>query len=318
MKTILIAMNMEEKDLERLRKIAPDCRIAYKGWNDVTEEEVSEASVIIGNVPAGMIHASKKLELLQLFSAGADPYLASGTLAESTVLCNATGAYGQAVSEHAFALTVMLIKKLHLYRSSQMRKTWEDHGMVTSLADATVLVVGLGDIGLCYARQVKALGARVIGVKRRAGDCPDGVDELVLTEDIDTVLPRADVVMSVLPSTKDTVHFFTAERFALMKNSAVFINCGRGNAVAGDVLLHALRSGQIASAAVDVTETEPLPADSPLWEQENLMITPHVAGNFHMVSTYEGIVDIALRNVNHWQKGESLENIVDMQTGYKR
>ena len=318
MKTILIAMNMEEKDLERLRKIAPDCRIAYKGWDDVTEEEVSEASVIIGNVPAGMIHASKKLELLQLFSAGADPYLASGTLAESTVLCNATGAYGQAVSEHAFALTVMLIKKLHLYRSSQMRKTWEDHGMVTSLADATVLVVGLGDIGLCYARQVKALGARVIGVKRRAGDCPDGVDELVLTEDIDTVLPRADVVMSVLPSTKDTVHFFTAERFALMKNSAVFINCGRGNAVAGDVLLHALRSGQIASGAVDVTETEPLPADSPLWEQENLMITPHVAGNFHMVSTYEGIVDIALRNVNHWQKGESLENIVDMQTGYKR
>ena len=318
MKTILIAMNMEEKDLESLRKIAPDCRIAYKGWDDVTEEEVSEASVIIGNVPAGMIHASKKLELLQLFSAGADPYLASGTLAESTVLCNATGAYGQAVSEHAFALTVMLIKKLHLYRSSQMRKTWEDHGMVTSLADATVLVVGLGDIGLCYARQVKALGARVIGVKRRAGDCPDGVDELVLTEDIDTVLPRADVVMSVLPSTKDTVHFFTAERFALMKNSAVFINCGRGNAVAGDVLLHALRSGQIASGAVDVTETEPLPADSPLWEQENLMITPHVAGNFHMVSTYEGIVDIALRNVNHWQKGESLENIVDMQTGYKR
>ena len=85
---------------------------------------------------------------------------------------------GQAVSEHAFAMTLMLIKKLHLYRSSQLKCRWEDHGMVTSLAGATVLVVGLGDIGLSYARLVKAMGARVIGVKRRSGPCPEDVDEL--------------------------------------------------------------------------------------------------------------------------------------------
>ena len=212
----------------------------------------------------------------------------------------------------------MLLKKLHLYRSSQMRKRWEDHGPVTSLSGATVLVVGLGDIGLCYARLVKAMGAKVIGVKRRAGACPEGVDRLVLTAEIDSVLPEADVVMSVLPGTKETAYFYTAERFARMKNSAVFINCGRGNAVASDVLLHALQTGEITAAAIDVCETEPLPPESPLWQEENLVITSHVAGNFHMPSIYEGIIDIACENLARYLDGKPVTNTVDPETGYRR
>jgi len=195
---------------------------------------------------------------------------------------------------------------------------WEDHGMVSSLAESTVLVVGLGDIGLSYARLVKAMGARVIGVKRRGGVCPEGVDELVLTDEIDRVLPEADVVFSILPNTAETAYFYTAERFACMKNSAVFINCGRGNAVSHEVLLNALQSGQIAGAAIDVCETEPLPADSPLWQEEKLVITPHVAGNFHHSSIYKGILKIALNNLERYLAGKAPENVVDLSTGYKR
>ena len=264
MKTILVAMPMQDRDRERLNRTLQGCKMIYTTPESVTEEEVARANVILGNVPAKLIRGSENLELIQLFSAGADPYLAPGTLAEKTVLCNATGAYGQAVSEHAFALTMMLIKKLHLYRSSQMRACWEDHGMVTSLSGATVLVVGLGDIGLAYARLVKAMGATVIGVKRRGGECPEGVDELIMTEKIDEALPRADVILSVLPGTRDTEYFYTVERFRKMKDTAYFINCGRGNAVSGEVLLNALQSGQIAGAAIDVCETEPLPPESPL------------------------------------------------------
>ena len=318
MKTILVAMSLQNRDRERLNSLAQDCEVIYTSPTQVTAEEAAKANFILGNVPVGLIRASENLERIQLFSAGADPYLGPGILSEKTVLCNATGAYGQAVSEHAFALTMMLIKKLHLYRSSQMRACWEDHGMVTSLADATVLVVGLGDIGLAYARLVKAMGARVIGVKRRGGACPEGVDELVLTERIDEVLPRADVVMSVLPGTAETAFFYTAEHFQKMKNSAFFINCGRGNAVSGAVLLEALQSGQIAGAAIDVCETEPLPPESPLWQEEKLVITSHVAGNFHLASIYEGIMELAFRNIEHWLKGEPAENVVDMTTGYRR
>ncbi len=321
-KKILVAITAGERERARFQSIAEacgaDCEITYTTAEEATEQQIAEAGLIIGNVPPKSIRASENLDVLQLFSAGADPYIVPGILSEKTALCNATGAYGQAVSEHAFALTMMLIKKLHLYRSSQVRSQWQDHGMVTSLADATVLVVGLGDIGLSYARLVKAMGATVIGVKRRGGECPENVDELVLTEEIDRVLPKADVVMSVLPNTKETAYFYTAERFARMKDSAVFINCGRGNAVSGEVLLEALRTGQIAAAAIDVAETEPLPPDSPLWQEEKLVITPHVAGNFHLASIYEGVMEIAARNIEHWLKGEPPENVVDMKTGYKR
>lgn len=322
MKTILVTIQTGEAERARLRKIAEacgaDCEFVFTTAADVTEAQVAAANFIVGNVPPQWIRASERLDVVQLFSAGADPYMKPGVLAEKTALCNATGAYGQAVSEHAFALTMMLIKKLHLYRSSQMKCTWEDHGMVRSLKDATVLVVGLGDIGLSYARLVRAMGARVIGVKRRAGSCPDEVDELVLTEEIDRVLPEADVVMSVLPSTKETAYFYTAERFEKMKNNALFINCGRGNAVAGDVLCHALQTGEIAAAAIDVCETEPLPADSPLWLEKNLVITSHVAGNFHLQSIYDGVIDIACANLERYLTGQPALNIVDPETGYKR
>ena len=162
------------------------------------------------------------------------------------------------------------------------------------------------------------MGAYVIGVKRRAGACPDGIDELVQTDAIDTVLPRADIVFSILPNTKGTVHFYTEECFKQMKSSAFFINCGRGNAVDSNVLLHALQNGEIAAAAADVTDPEPLPADHPLWKQKNMVITPHVAGGFHLPHTFERIVDIACENLVHWINGEQYRNVIDFETGYKR
>lgn len=318
MKSILVTIPVNAAHQARMDEIAQGNRIQYVPADQVTEEQVAQASVIIGNVPANMIQASERLELLQLESAGTDAYIVPGVLAGTTALCNATGAYNRAVSEHAVALTLMLMKKLYLYRDAQNECRWSDFGTVTSPVGATVVVVGLGDIGLRYARTMKAMGAYVIGVKRRAGTCPEGVDELVTTDAIDTVLPRADVVFSILPNTKATVHFYTQQRFHIMKNSALFLNCGRGNAVESDVLLNALCRGEIAAAAADVTQPEPLPEDHPLWKQNNMVITPHVAGGFHLPHTFERIVDIACENLAHWSRHEELRNVIDRATGYKR
>ena len=200
----------------------------------------------------------------------------------------------------------------------QKKAFWSDHGTVGSLSDCTVAVVGLGDIGQAYARLVKAMGAYVIGVKRRATNPPECVDELVMTQDLDTVLPRADVIMSVLPNTAATRYIYTAESFEKMKDSALFINCGRGNAVSSEVLYQALSEHKIAAAAMDVAEVEPLPADSPLWGLENLVITPHISGGFHLPETFERIVDIAAGNLAAFLEGKELRNVVDFATGYKK
>lgn len=319
MKTVLVNLQLEARHKEKLEAAAPGCRFVYAPDGVLTRKMVREAEIIVGFPPAEWIDGSPRLELLQLYSAGADRYLKPGVLAPNTALTNATGAYGKAVSEHGLVMALTLMKKLHLYRDYQQRHTWKDAGPVTSLTDATVLVVGLGDIGLCFARMAKALGApRVIGVKRRASACPEGVDELCLTSDVDRVLPEADVIFSILPGTADTFHFYTKERFERMRSTAIFVNCGRGSAVETGVLVDALKNGQIAAAGIDVAEEEPIPADSPLWDLENLLITSHVAGNFHLPDILEQVVNIAAENLNAYLTGMPLRNVVDFTTGYKK
>ena len=318
MKKVLCVLPVEQRHKEKLENAAKDCEFTYVPMKEVTEEQVREANIIVGNVPAGMIKASESLELLQLNSAGADPYIVKGVLAEKTVLTNSTGAYSKAVAEHGFASALMLQKKLHLYRDVQKTGVWSDFGTVTSMADATVLVVGLGDIGCHFAAMCKALGAYVIGVKRRPSAKPDCADELYTMEKLDSLLPRADVIFSILPGTKEVYHLYNAERFSLMKKSAIFINDGRGGAVDPDALYDALSTGRIYAAAIDVTEPEPLPQDHRLWQLDNLLVTPHVSGFYHLPETFERVVNIAADNLERFTNGKELKNIVDFSTGYKK
>ena len=318
MKNVLVLFPLEERHRAKLEAAGAGCRFVYSTPAQADAAMIRDADIIFGKAKPGLIGASERLEWLQLDSAGADAYIKPGVLNEKTLLTNATGAYSKAVAEHAFALTLMLQKKLHLYRDDQKRALWGDRGMVSSLDGSTVAVVGLGDIGLYYARLVKAMGAAVVGVKRRPSELPACVDELVLNEALDSVLPRADVVMSVLPATAATAHLYTTERFRRMKNSALFINCGRGNAVDPAVLYDALVSGEIAAAAIDVADPEPLPPESPLWGLENLVITPHISGNYHLPDILERVVDIAADNLRAFLKGEPLRNQVDFATGYKK
>ncbi len=318
MKNVLVLLPLTKEQKSRLEALGPDCRFRYTDGASAERTDIQEANIIIGFPNPAMIAASEKLEFLQLSSSGADAYVKPGVLYPGTVLASVTGAYGQAVGEHAFAMTWELLKKLHLYRDDQAREHWGDRGTVGTLRGATAVVVGLGDIGTEYARLVKAVGARVIGVKRRPSACPDFVDELCLTEELDRVLPEADVVCSVLPGTASTYHLFDAERFARMKPSAIFINCGRGTALDADALCDALDRGVIVAAGTDVTEIEPLPAGHPLWKQPNMVITPHISGGFHLPGTLERIIEICFANFAAYLRGGELQNLIDFQTGYKK
>ncbi|MGF0033530.1 D-2-hydroxyacid dehydrogenase [Bariatricus sp. SGI.154] len=318
MKRVLVVLPVQERHKEKLEKAGEGCIFTYSPVKEVTEDMIAEAEIIIGNAPAAKIGASDRLELLQLNSAGADQYIKPGILSDKTILTNATGAYSKAVAEHMFAMMFMLQKKLHLYRDAQAKAQWTDEGTVCSITDATVLVVGLGDIGLHFARMAKALGAYTIGVKRRISECPEGVDELYTTDQLDEVLPRADVIVSFLPGTKATYHIYTKERFALMKKNALFLNGGRGNAVDADVLYEVLGGHQIAAAGIDVTEPEPLPSEHPLWSLANVMITPHISGQYHLPETFERVVDISAENLSAYLNDRPLRNIVDFTTGYKK
>lgn len=309
-KDILVLMPVKDCHKKILEKAGRGCHFTYGSADDLTEKEIARPEIIIGNLPPERIKECRHLKWLQLASAGSDDYVKPGILDQGTILTCAVGAYGKSVAEHMFAMMLMLQKKLHLYRDDQTQAAWADEGSITSITDMTVLVVGLGDIGQHFAGMCSALGGHTVGVKRRMCPCPEGVDELYTAGHLDELLPRADVVASFLPGTKENYHIYTEERFGLMKSSAIFLNAGRGSAVDTDVLYEALASQQIASAGLDVTDPEPLPPNHPLWKLPNVMITPHIAGGYHLAGTLERIIGIAAANLDAYLHDGTMINVV--------
>ena len=317
-KRILVTLPLTDEHKARMEAVTAgkDAVIFYKPADQVTEEDLCSASAVIGNLPENRLRGHAQLEWVQLNSAGAAQYTEEGILPESCVLTNAAGAYGPAVSEHMLALTFALIRRLGQYVRNQTEHRWQKMGRITSVEGAVIAVLGLGDIGSMYARKVKALGAHVIGFRRTLRDKPEYLDEQYTLDMLDEVLPRADVVAMVLPGLSETAHVMDERRLALMKQGAYLINVGRGNAIDPDALEEALRSGHLGGAGLDVTEPEPLTAESPLWDFDNVIITPHVAGGFFLPATFERVVNISVENLNAYVNGKAFTHVVDRKKGY--
>lgn len=282
----------------------------------IVPEAAADVTVIFGNPDIGFTRCCPRLRWIQLQSAGTDGYM-NGELDDTVLLTNATGGYGHSVSEHMVAQTLMLYKKLHLYRDEQNKGRWRTRGMVKSVQGAVVLVVGLGDIGGEYARRMKALGAYIMGIRRTPQPKPEFVDEQFLAEQLDEVLPRADIVALALPGVKATAGIISRTRINSMKQGAIIINAGRGSAINIPALCDALENGHLDGAALDVTDPEPLPAGHRLWHLENALITPHVAGGRNMKETAGYIMELNLENAGRFMRAKPLKNLVDMQTGYR-
>lgn len=309
-KKILTVIPMTQQQKERLEHVAKGAEFIYTNTAGVTQEQVQSANIILGNVPAKMIQESKNLEWIHLNSAGFDDYTAEGILRKETILTNSGGAYGKAVSEHMFAMLLAMQKKLHLYRDNQKKHLWNDEGEVTSITDFTIVVLGAGDIGRHFAQMAHALGAYVIGVKRTPGTCPECMDEMRLMEDLKELLPKADALVSFLPSTEETRGLMDKEMFALMKKGSFFVNGGRGDLVCTEDLCDALEAGHLAGAAMDVTSPEPLPEDHRIWDIPNAFVTPHISGYYHLPETLRNVVSICTENVRRYANGEELRNVI--------
>jgi phosphoglycerate dehydrogenase-like enzyme len=177
------------------------------------------------------------------------------------------------------------------------------------LPGSTALIVGVGGIGAETARLCAAFGMRVLGTDARLTERPAGVAELHQPAELDTLLPSADFVILTVPHTPETEGFMNAERFGRMKPSAFFINIGRGMTTRLDDLVQALQAGRIAGAALDVFEQEPLPADHPLWDAPNVLLTPHTAGYGPFLDDRR--LEIIVDNARRFAAGSPLRNVVD-------
>lgn len=292
----------------------PDAEFIYKEPGAVDVALMREVDILFGNVSPALVAEAKHLRLLQLFSAGTDGYVP--VLPEGCALTNTTGAFGLAISEHMLGMLLMLQKRLHQYRDNQHKHVWQDMGNVTSIEGATVVTLGLGDIGGEFARKAKLLGAYTIGVRRTDANKPEYIDELCLTDELDSVLPRADVLAMALPGMPETRHILDARRIAMLKPGAIVLNVGRGSAIDLDALADAIETRGIR-AGLDVTDPEPLPPEHKLWSLENALITPHISGFFHLPETLNRMVRIAAENIARCRDGRPYLNAIDLTTGYR-
>lgn len=314
MTNILVVMELEEEHREQLTACAPGA--AWHFRVRPTRQEVEAAEVIVGNPPLDWMQASSNLKMLQLQSAGVGAMAKLCAPEKGVRVCNATGSYGLAISEHMFGVLLGLQKKLFRYRDQQRAGKWDDLGPVGSVAGAKVLVVGMGDIGGEFAKRCAAFGAEVTGIRRAIAPCPDYCARVGIQADVDVWLPEADIVFLCMPETPETVGFMNRERIFKMKKGAILLNAGRGTAVDTMALTDALNEGYLGGVGLDVTEPEPLPPEHPLWQCENACITPHVSGWFHLRKTHDNIVALACRNIRAYLDGKPLESEVQYERGY--
>ncbi len=307
-KKVLVVIRTSQDDRDKMMQAAPDWEFRFLKIPEVTQEQVREAHVIIGNVLPQLLSDVPNLEWMQLQSAGTDPY--TSILPSNVVITSAAGAYGLAVSEHMLAMLLCLYKKIDRYRDHQARCEWSDEGDVKTIMGARILVVGLGDIGGQFAKKCKALGGYTVGLRRHVGEKPEWMDELLSMEALDVELEKADVVALFLPASDNTIRLFNQERIARMKPDAVLLNGGRGSVIDTEALCDAMRRKVIGGAALDVTDPEPLPADHPLWKLENVLITPHSAGSNHLAYTVRRIFEISFNNLRNYLSEKELNNLV--------
>ena len=318
MKKILITIPMEENHKEKIKNIAFDGKIKYCSASEIIKEDVCQAEIILGNVPAEFLKESKNLKWIQLNSAGANAYIEKGVLKEGVILTNATGAYGLAISEHMLAMVLALQKKICLYTENQKNHLWKDEGEVKSIYGSKTLVVGLGDIGGEFAKRMYFLGSKVYGIKKHKTELPFYIEKMYQMEELEEILPEFDIIAVSLPETKETINLFNKSKFDKMKKGALFLNVGRGSIVNSLDLCEALKGGKLGGAGIDVADIEPLPKENPLWEAANILITPHISGGYHLKETLERVRNTAIENLKSYYENKPMKNLVDFQTGYKK
>jgi len=298
----------------RLAETVPEARVVIAEDAATAAREIVDAEAAFGWLGADLLVKAQKLRWLQAPQAApAAGYYYPELIAHPLAVTNFREIFNDHISAHILAFVLAFARGLHVFIPQQLRREWKkgatESGDVLHLPEATALIVGVGGIGAETARLLAAFGVTVLATDARRTTAPEGVAELHRPEDLDSLLPRADFVILTVPHTPATEGFFNRARFQKMKQTAFFINIGRGMTTKLDDLVAALNAGEIAGAALDVYEQEPLPADHPLWTMPNVLLTPHMAG--HGPYLNDRRFQIMVDNCRAFAAGRALRNPVD-------
>ncbi|HEY8287776.1 MAG TPA: D-2-hydroxyacid dehydrogenase [Acetobacteraceae bacterium] len=297
----------------RLAEQVPEARVVIAEDAATATREIVDADAAFGWLGHDLLTSARKLRWLQAPQAApAAGYYYPELIAHPLAVTNFREIFNDHISAHILSFVLAFARGLHVFIPQQLRREWrkpaDDLGVV-HLPEAVALIVGVGGIGAETARLLAAFGVTVLATDARRTAKPNSVAELHPPEALDSLLGRADFVILTVPHTPATEGLFNRARFSRMKKSAFFINIGRGMTTRLDDLVAALDAGEIAGAALDVYEQEPLPADHPLWMMPNVLMTPHMAGYGPYLNDRR--FQIMVDNCRAFAAGQDLRNVVD-------
>lgn len=313
MKKVYTFIPLNEKHKKQIELAGIGCEFKHFGKEKPTIEQIQDANIIIGNVNPNLLKHCPNLEFVQLNSAGTNGYTDEGVLSEKVQLANASGAYGIAISECMITGLLSLMKHMPAYLKNQENHQWKDEGKVHSIYNSNTLVIGLGNLGTEFAKRMHALGSHVTAVKRTIIETPEYIDSIHTIDELDSLIEKADIIACTLPGSNQTYHLFDKARLQHVKKGTYFINVGRGTLIDTELLATALNNEVFAGAYVDVTDPEPLPSQSNLWDAKNCIITPHVTGGYHLDETLNRIISICCENLRHVCLNEEIINKIRLK-----
>ena len=317
MKKILVDFDMGEDHLERLRNSFHECDVVLCVDRDRFADEVKNADILITflhYIPPETLEHASRLSWIQTLTAGVDMLPLDLLRERGVTVTSGRGIHRIYMAEYAIAAMIMLARNLHLIFRNQMAKKWDRSPQQGEIYGSTLGIIGLGSIGREIAKKASCFGIRVIGVKRTPGPV-EYVEKVFGFEGMEEVFGTSDYLINLLPDTTETRGVINRDCFIRMKETACFINMGRGATVNEDDLIEALRTRRIRGVVSDVFTTEPLPEDSPLWELDRAILTPHICGV--SLKYMERAMDIILQNLHVYLTGSGkMENVVDFATGY--
>lgn len=307
---------------QRLTEAAGNrCDFSFRD-NSWTREQylaaLKDANIIIGEPRNEDFQYCENLELMHSPSSGVNYYVEGGTFPKDAILCSMTGGYGNVLAEHLLGMVLALCRRLPEYRDQQHAHKWEIRKFDKQLSGSTLLILGAGDIGTTLAKWMRPMVGKIIGMRRIPREVPDSFDRMITPAQLDDVLPEADIIVCALPHTSETAGMLNEARLRMMKRDAVLVNGGRGSLIDQEALCRLLQEGHFWGVGLEVASPEPLPADSPLWDQPRLIITPHAAGNSFAPDSplVRRIWDFIIENISGYLSGEAPRNQVDFSAGY--
>lgn len=314
----IVVDNEEPGLIQDLESVSPKAHIVAVNKTTVMRE-IGDADAFVGNIKPEEVRAGKNLKWVQVMSAGVENalFLSGGNdLRDSNiVLTNNKIVQGPEIADHAMAMLLMASRRLRHYVAADLQENWERSDFDgIELNGKTAVVIGMGGIGMQIATRAWAFGMNVIGVDPEDKPFSPFVKRVVKPDQLDEVLPQADVVFISAPHTEKSHKMMGAREFELMKPKSYFIAVSRGGIYDMGGLVKALDSKRLAGAGVDVTDPEPLPKGHALWKFDNVVITPHIAGRSDR--DRERMVGTVKENIKRFVDGRPLINVVDKQKGY--